>query len=1031
MENKQRPNAKKRKHRISTIVAICFLSILIAQFLIIVMNFMLFRTDDKLNKNSYSFYLQKADTISKDIERAMVDLWSNERHLESISRAMRVKYFAHLAEQTEPAFDSDLAEMLINTLHAMKVSGAFAVFNSVDPSHNIRQVLHFKDTNHNTLYSKKSELIMATGDAAIAHQLGTPLSSDWSPFIHSTHDSIYMKAMSLAEQQARSNNFQGFWLSPACTEPLEERSIYYIQPLVHPKTHEVYGIIGTEVNLFMINDLFHYSTISESGAGELLLVSSIYDKEGHSQWDVITAKGPLLQRYVSDYSFVAQKKYNPYYDTNYSVKDNLYIYEINLPNGKQLVGIQRQVRLATADLEKYSKLWYLIAVIDRDDIEAHAKSLISSLTQLLFISLLMGLFVIVIVTRLITHPFHSLTKSIEKLFNDSSLENSIEHIEPLNIVEIDELTDTIEKLSVQLIRNSRKFRKIFETADVPFVAIETNFNDKAVYKLGKISKILPGCIENEQEEVVLDIEYYQNWVRDFLDHCERIESNYNPLTRTQSEIIKKVWKDKTYYLKTITKSVDNYDLNVDNLTTYASQEQNPVILQILMDRTDEVEEQLKIKQERDLDPLTGLLNHFSFEETVSGYLKANSQLNLKAAMVMWDLDNLKYVNDTYGHDHGDKYLQLAGDMLRELQDEGAIVARVSGDEFFAFIPYTTNPLDVRAKVSRIHSKLFDSVHEITETTKIRMRATAGITWYPEDASDYKELRKFADFAMYTAKHTRKGSICEFNRTLFEKNYILFSGKEDLHRLIEEKQVRFAFQPIVCTRTGEVFGYEALMRSSSKNINSVSDILRLATAQSRLVDIEKLTFSEVLRIYEHKLEQFGDRHLFINSIPNVTIQADDLHLLLDQYGGHFQKVIVELIENEVADDDAMEVKKFVRRKYNCKLAVDDYGTGYATDSQLLIVNPDFVKVDMTLIRNIHQDKERQTMLENIVRYCKEHHIKVIAEGIENASELAVVIPMGVDFVQGYYIGIPKYDIEDIEEDKKSEIIYLGGVHAKKK
>lgn len=1023
MEKKaNRPILLRRKYRVSTIVAICFFSILIFQSLILVMNFVLFRTDEKLNKNTYSFILQRADQSSKEIERAMVNLWSNENYIEPVERRMYDNYLESKNQGEVPQFNAQIGELLLNTMNTMKVSGAFAIYTPTFDDQNIHHVLHFKDMHHNMLFSHKTDLIMQTGDSEIANHLGTPLATEWKPFLKDLDHTLYQRILSHAQNFNDLDGHRGFWLSPDRGSTFEDRYIHYIHLLVDPITHEVYGIIGVEINLFMINDIFHYSNISDSGNGGFILVSSLNESDNHSKWDIITAKGPSLQREIVNFSIDAEKKYNPYYDDQHKVKDNSSIYTLKNIHGSELVAIQRPIRLSSIDLEKYTKVWYLMAVVEKNDIESYAQNLIRSFFQLLLLSLLMGIAVISVVTRIIAYPIYQLTANVKRLMNNGA----IFRIDPLNIREIDELTEVIEDLSTKLLRNSKKFRKIIETVEVPFVAVEINYGDNAVYKLGRLSKILPNCIPDEKDETTLDIEYYEQWIKSFYADCEMVESYYDHEAQSRIEVIKKNWQGKVYYLKVISKTVENYELHDYPTASASFLDKKPVLLQILMDRTKEMQDKIKIKNERDLDSLTGLLNHFSFQESVTEYLSKDSDASSTAAMIMWDLDNLKYVNDTYGHDQGDRYLKLAGSCIAEFAREGAYVARVSGDEFFVFFPYSGEKNRIRRKISRIHNNLFSNVLEISETTKIKLRATAGITWYPSDSTDFLELKKYADFAMYTAKHSSKGSVCEFSRELFEKNYILFSGKEDLHQFIEEKQIRFAFQPIVSAQTGEVFGYEALMRSTSPQMNSVLDILRLAKAQSRLLDIETLTFEGALSEYDRSLDRFGDKYLFVNSIPNVALTQKTREALFSKYGKYFSKIVIEIIESEMVDEESMKIKKEVHRKYGCKIAIDDYGTGYATESQLLLVSPDFIKVDMALIRNIHKDNERQTIVANILRYTKVRNIKVIAEGVENSDELAVLIEMGVDYVQGFYLGIPSFDIEDIDKNKKSEILHFNKI-----
>ncbi len=120
---------------------------------------------------------------------------------------------------------------------------------------------------------------------------------------------------------------------------------------------------------------------------------------------------------------------------------------------------------------------------------------------------------------------------------------------------------------------------------------------------------------------------------------------------------------------------------------------------------------------------------------------------------------------------------------------------------------------------------------------------------------------------------------------------------------------------------------------------------------------------------------------------------------------------------------MSVKQGYKNDYSCMIAIDDFGAGYSSDNSLIKIKPDFIKIDMQLIRNIHNDKEKQQRVVNLIEYSQIIDANVIAEGVECKEELNYLISIGVDYVQGFYIGIPQFDIQDIPDEKRSEIVDL--------
>jgi len=241
-------------------------------------------------------------------------------------------------------------------------------------------------------------------------------------------------------------------------------------------------------------------------------------------------------------------------------------------------------------------------------------------------------------------------------------------------------------------------------------------------------------------------------------------------------------------------------------------------------------------------------------------------------------------------------------------------------------------------------------------------------------------------------------------------------------LIAGNQFSYAFQPIVDAATGEIFGYEALMRTDfGVNISPMA-ILDFATRRNQLYTIEKQTLFNVLEMYADRLSQFGDKKIFINSIPGAQLDETDYNEILGRYGSHFANVVFEITENTEFRDQELAVllKRSERDGYG--LAIDDFGTGYSNTSSLLSYLPQYLKIDRLLISDIHEETKKKHFVKSIIEFAKANGVKTLAEGVENGAELKAVIELGVDYVQGYYTARPSFDIlESIDADIRSEII----------
>ena len=229
------------------------------------------------------------------------------------------------------------------------------------------------------------------------------------------------------------------------------------------------------------------------------------------------------------------------------------------------------------------------------------------------------------------------------------------------------------------------------------------------------------------------------------------------------------------------------------------------------------------------------------------------------------------------------------------------------------------------------------------------------------------------------------------------------------RILDENLLTYFFQPIVKASDGEIYSYEALMRSNTEKRVSPLDIIKYAGLQGRLLDVERATYYNVLGIIEEKEEVFGSAKVFINSIPGLRLKEDDFETVKGLLKRNSSRVVIELTEEAELGEDELDYMKNLFRELNLEIAIDDYGTGYSNVSNLLRYMPNYVKIDRTLLSGIDSKPQKQHFVSEIIKFCHEYDIKSLAEGIETKEELRTVIHMGVDLIQGYYTAKPAADI----------------------
>ncbi len=241
-------------------------------------------------------------------------------------------------------------------------------------------------------------------------------------------------------------------------------------------------------------------------------------------------------------------------------------------------------------------------------------------------------------------------------------------------------------------------------------------------------------------------------------------------------------------------------------------------------------------------------------------------------------------------------------------------------------------------------------------------------------------------------------------------------------ILSENKLKYAFQPIIDASTGNIYGYEALMRADFGMNVSPMTILDYATRKHKLYDVEKLTVFNVMDFYVKHRELFGDKKIFINSIPGYQLKKQDYSEFKSRFAGYLKNVVVEITENTEFKDKELNSLLDRSSSEGFELAIDDYGTGYSNTSSLLSYLPHYLKIDRLLISSINEETKKQHFVRSIIDFAASNGVKTLAEGVETAAELKTAIEMGVDYIQGYYTARPSMEIIDnIEEDIRNEII----------
>ena len=442
-----------------------------------------------------------------------------------------------------------------------------------------------------------------------------------------------------------------------------------------------------------------------------------------------------------------------------------------------------------------------------------------------------------------------------------------------------------------------------------------------------------------------------------------------------------------------------------------------------------INENMRKLQETDM--LTGLRNGRGFKSDL-GHMLDNCRLDkVDLATICVDLDRLGNINDVYGHAEGDIAIQTLSQIIKDSLPEGASVGRIGADEFIIAVPQNEWEDVVENFCGMLNGRLV--IYNRISGKEYTLEANvSGMIVHPDEKSSVEEVLDESFAKKRTLKESR-GSRRAMHAMNPEDEKP--QDHEAVLKLLDENDFRYAYQPIVSAKTGEIVAYEALMRTRQEPNLSPLTILKYATMDNRLYDIELATFSNVLKQMDQLFPELGNRKIFINSIPGHYLNETDYMMLRRKYGHLYDHLVVEVTEEtefEKGDFDALK-----QRSTECRfeVAVDDFGNGYSNMSNLLKCLPNYVKIDRSLIENVHEDPKKQHFVKTIIEFAHDNGFQALAEGVENMYELSAVIRMGIDLIQGYYTAKPSFVLAgSIASSVRDEIVRAnveGGHELKKK
>lgn len=413
------------------------------------------------------------------------------------------------------------------------------------------------------------------------------------------------------------------------------------------------------------------------------------------------------------------------------------------------------------------------------------------------------------------------------------------------------------------------------------------------------------------------------------------------------------------------------------------------------------------------DPLTTLHNRRYFNEMLEYEMGRSERHGHQFSILMLDLDDFKDVNDTYGHPCGDSVLRSVAEAMRSVMRKGDLATRIGGDEF-AIILTETDQVGAKIVAEKLRNELRDLEFEGTEGRTFHVTTSIGLVTYPTDAQNISDLMSAVDIGLYRAKKLGKDSVCtvEAADDKIQANRRVRDHAEKLRNALRSDQIVPYYQPIIDCRSGEVFAYETLARLCEPTGETVSAGMFIETIEKYGLgrELDRVIISKALHtLKQHTQQGQLKKKLFVNLSAQeiqgrgVLGYAEHLCQELDLAP---EQLVFEILERD-AIGDMTHMRKFLTelRKNGFAFALDDFGSGYNSFHYLRELHFEFVKLDGAFVRNILNSKVDFALVRNLSRLCQDLGIQMVAEFVESREIMEALQQMGVDYAQGYYLGLP--------------------------
>jgi len=403
------------------------------------------------------------------------------------------------------------------------------------------------------------------------------------------------------------------------------------------------------------------------------------------------------------------------------------------------------------------------------------------------------------------------------------------------------------------------------------------------------------------------------------------------------------------------------------------------------------------------DPLTGLYNRRHFDSQLEVILSDHLPKNLPVCLLLIDLDGFKFINDTYGHPFGDEVLRTTAQLLKQQVRRNDYIARLAGDEFAMVLKNT----DIE-NATRIAQKLHDCISDTRIPLPVghmQLQSSMGVAEAPTHGANAQDLVSAADVALYHSKRRGRNRIEVLSPDISKAVMSIFSQGFQLRNALEQGHMHPAFQPICNLKNGEPIAYEVLARMRINGlVIQAKDFITVAEELGLTRDVDLHIIGQALKLTPPEYALF--LNVDISSFNDKDF-VGELSRLLKPACEEGRSITIEITERETIPlSDSLHEDIQTLRALGCKLALDDFGSGYSTYNFLNQTVPDYLKIEGSFVRGMLRNESDRKIVRHIHELATSFGMKTIAESVEDAATERALQEIGIHTAQGMFYGAPR-------------------------